>query len=217
MPPPNDKAARRANPEAHDKFKAQLVDIARQIFLTEGPAGVTIRRITAAAGVTPMAFYWYFDSKDALLSVIWAELLSEAGRFCAGRVACLPPAATADDKLLAFFEAFVRHWLENRDHFRFIFMCDAHKADFVELRKHLFEEEGCHGYFAPFYHLSRSCFADTAEGHAHAHRLRTLALYRAIGYLHCAITLYNIDMDKTTVQIQDLVTDLRQTLQMLQS
>jgi TetR/AcrR family transcriptional regulator, tetracycline repressor protein len=44
----------------------------------EGLEAVTIRRLTAELGVTPMALYWHFRNKDELLTglaeAVWAEL-----------------------------------------------------------------------------------------------------------------------------------------------
>ena len=44
----------------------------------EGLDAVTVRRLAAELGVTPMALYWHFRSKDDLLAgladSVWAEI-----------------------------------------------------------------------------------------------------------------------------------------------
>src|SRR5690242_2472591 len=121
---------RRLTPAAREQFRQELVDIARRIFLSEGYAAVTIRRITAEAGVTPMAFYWYFDCKEALLIVIWDEIIEEAARTCQAHIQSFPMA----ERAVAYCEAMIDHWLAHRDHFRFIFIGDSPNVDMVQLR-----------------------------------------------------------------------------------
>ena len=125
---------RRITPEERDQFRQELIDIARRIFLEEGYAAVTIRRVTSEAGVTAMAFYWYFECKDALLTVIWDELIRESAEVCMQAARTEP----TNQQALRYFTAFIDFWLGQRAHFRFIFLNDSHTTDFVQLRRELF-------------------------------------------------------------------------------
>ncbi len=47
--------------------KRQLIEAARDLFLKEGLAGMTMRRVANAVGVTATAIYRHFENKDDLL------------------------------------------------------------------------------------------------------------------------------------------------------
>jgi TetR/AcrR family transcriptional regulator, tetracycline repressor protein len=58
--------------------KAAVIERGLAIGDTEGLEAITIRRLAADLGVTPMALYWHFRNKDELLvglaDSIWAEI-----------------------------------------------------------------------------------------------------------------------------------------------
>ncbi len=58
--------------------KAAVVERGLALADAEGLEAVTIRRLAAELGVTPMALYWHFRNKDELLTAlaeaVWAEL-----------------------------------------------------------------------------------------------------------------------------------------------
>ncbi|HXW88779.1 MAG TPA: TetR family transcriptional regulator [Streptosporangiaceae bacterium] len=58
--------------------KAAVVERGLALGDAEGLEAVTIRRLAAELGVTPMALYWHFRNKDELLTgladAVWAEL-----------------------------------------------------------------------------------------------------------------------------------------------
>ena len=58
--------------------KAAVVDRALALSDTEGLDALTIRRLATELGVTPMALYWHFRSKEELLAGlaerVWAEI-----------------------------------------------------------------------------------------------------------------------------------------------
>src|SRR5215469_9841618 len=71
-PPPRD------SPERTRLSKDAVVDRALALADAEGLDALTIRRLARELGVTPMALYWHFRSKEALLAGladrIWAEI-----------------------------------------------------------------------------------------------------------------------------------------------
>jgi len=48
----------------------RLLAAARDILLADGSAAVSMRRVAAASGVTPMTIYRHFDDRDALLAAV---------------------------------------------------------------------------------------------------------------------------------------------------
>src|ERR1700732_2597799 len=61
--------------------RAEILDAAKQLFVQEGYAATTIRRIAAKLGVSSTALYVYFPDKDAILveicDVTFAGLIAE--------------------------------------------------------------------------------------------------------------------------------------------
>ncbi|GAB1643650.1 TetR/AcrR family transcriptional regulator [Krasilnikovia sp. MM14-A1259] len=81
---------------SRDAIVASAVSLAD----TEGLDAVTIRRLAQEHGVTPMAMYWHFNDKDALLDGI-AEYLIDAVKLPE------PGAGTWDEQLRQVLEAFL--------------------------------------------------------------------------------------------------------------
>src|ERR1700733_14616926 len=82
------KSERRLDPQRGRKRKgeglqrrAEILDAAKQLFVEEGYAATTIRRIAAKLGVSSTALYVYFPDKDATLveicDVTFAGLIAE--------------------------------------------------------------------------------------------------------------------------------------------
>ena len=194
---------RRVTPEERDQFRAQLIDIARRIFLAEGYGAVTIRRVAGEAGVTPMAFYWYFESKDALLTVIWDEFIKDSAETCARAADAAGPASA---KVLAYFATFLDYWLARRDRFRFIFLSDSHTVDYTSLRKQLFAMPGVKQHFSQYDALLAPLFHGRPDMTQRVEQLRTLSMYRVFGFLYCTVGIYDYDAVETR-RLRQLVTD----------
>ncbi|HKD89398.1 MAG TPA: TetR family transcriptional regulator [Streptosporangiaceae bacterium] len=71
-------ATRMTETERPRLSKAAVVESGLALADAEGLEAVTIRRLAADLGVTPMALYWHFRSKDELLDGlaerVWAEI-----------------------------------------------------------------------------------------------------------------------------------------------
>ncbi|WP_187639942.1 TetR/AcrR family transcriptional regulator [Bosea sp. F3-2] len=67
--------------------KSQILDGARQVFLSNGFVGTSIDQITAHSGVSKASIYRYFDSKDALFGAL---ITGEAERI-AGALPSIDP------------------------------------------------------------------------------------------------------------------------------
>ena len=72
-----------SDPERTRLSQAVVIDRALAIGDAEGLDAVTIRRVAAELGVTPMALYWHFRAKDELLAGladrIWGEIDTDVG------------------------------------------------------------------------------------------------------------------------------------------
>ena len=81
--------------------KAAVIDRALALADAEGLDGLTIRRLAQQLGVTPMAIYWHFRSKERLLAGlaerIWGEIDTE-----------VDPEAGWPDQLRGLLESLVR-------------------------------------------------------------------------------------------------------------
>lgn len=57
--------------------RKQIVDTARQLFLTRGYAGTSMDLITSEAGISKMTLYRYYPTKEALFSGLLHEVIDE--------------------------------------------------------------------------------------------------------------------------------------------
>ena len=64
---------------------SRIVQAARTLLEQHGPAAVSMRRVAAAVGVTPMAIYRHFPSRDALLQRIGDDSFQELAHHWAAR------------------------------------------------------------------------------------------------------------------------------------
>ena len=93
-----------------DLKRSLILDAARKIFEADGLDGASLRAIAAAAGYTPAALYFHFDSKEA----IYAEVLQGLARQSRTAVSrAIARAKTPADRLRAAAMAFFRYYADN--------------------------------------------------------------------------------------------------------
>ena len=134
QPPAKAKSTRKpkvVKPYHHGNLRETLLAAADVVLATKGAAGLTLRDVARAAGVSHAAPYHHFASLDDLLAAVATrgfDRLSEA---------MAPTVAVADTKerLLQIGEAYVRCALANPAQFRVMFgpLC-ARKNEFPEMR-----------------------------------------------------------------------------------
>jgi AcrR family transcriptional regulator len=112
---------------ARDKaaLRERILDAARAIALSDGFAGLTMRKLAAAIEYAPGTIYLHFDGRDAIAR----ELCLEGYR---ALLAALEPAAVIADprqRLAALARAFVGFGLEQREMYRLILMEDPKLLD----------------------------------------------------------------------------------------
>ena len=105
---PHSAAPRRQ--AATEAKRERILDAARQIFEANGLEAASLRGIAAAAGYTPAALYFHFDSKEALYAEVLSvsvERLAEAIGTAASKTD--EPGARLSAAALAFFDFYAEN------------------------------------------------------------------------------------------------------------
>ncbi len=87
-----------------------ILDAARKVFGAEGLDGASLRAIAAAAGYTPAALYFHFESKEAIYAEVLRNSLASLEASIARTTA---RAKTPADRLRAAAMAFFRFYADN--------------------------------------------------------------------------------------------------------
>lgn len=102
-------------PKIIAELRADLLEKAREVLFREGYEALTMRGIAGACSVAVGTVYNYFPSKDMLVASVTLEDWQKA----LGRMASLPPAATAADalegvfrELMGFYDRYSGIWRE---------------------------------------------------------------------------------------------------------
>src|SRR5438876_5254483 len=93
-----------------DLKRGFILDAARQVFETDGLDGASLRAIAAAAGYTPAALYFHFESKEAIYAEVLRGSLAKLEQSVSR--ATLRTKGPAD-RLRAAAMAFFRYYADN--------------------------------------------------------------------------------------------------------
>jgi AcrR family transcriptional regulator len=93
-----------------DLKRALILEAARKVFEAEGLDGASLRAIAAAAGYTPAALYFHFESKEAIYAEVLRSSLANLGQ-AVTRVTARTKTPT--DRLRAAAMAFLRYYADN--------------------------------------------------------------------------------------------------------
>jgi AcrR family transcriptional regulator len=106
--PKEQKAGRQ---RAVSSLKRELIlDAARKVFEADGLDGASVRAIAAAAGYTPAALYFHFESKEAIYAEVLRTSLDNLGRAVSGSILrTRTPAGRLRGAAMAFF----RYYADN--------------------------------------------------------------------------------------------------------
>ena len=63
-----------------DLKRGLILDAARKVFEADGLDGASLRAIAAAAGYTPAALYFHFESKEAIYAEVLRGSLANLGQ-----------------------------------------------------------------------------------------------------------------------------------------
>jgi AcrR family transcriptional regulator len=93
-----------------DLKRGLILDAARKVFEAEGLDGASLRAIAAAAGYTPAALYFHFESKEAIYEEVLRGSLANLGQAVTRATARIKAPA---DRLRAAAMAFFRYYADN--------------------------------------------------------------------------------------------------------
>jgi len=123
-------------PIASDNKKTELARAARDLLITDGLGGFSMRKVAGACDVSATAIYRHFEDKDALLASAVIEGFRIFGSYLMDALEEKTPAARFRKMARRYF-AFA---LENSEDYRLIFMTNCeqlglHKLDEVSERE----------------------------------------------------------------------------------
>ena len=105
------KEQRIGRQKAVSELKRSLIlDAARRVFEVEGLDGASLRAIATAAGYTPAALYFHFESKEAIYAEVLRESLADLEKSIARAIT---RAKTPAEQLRAAAMAFFRYYEDN--------------------------------------------------------------------------------------------------------
>src|ERR1700744_5698157 len=92
----------------HEDTRARVLQDALELFAEQGFAATSTRELSERLGFTKAALYYYFRTKDDLLTALVQPVLDDLAAFFTP--SCLRPAASARrDLLAAYIEISTRH------------------------------------------------------------------------------------------------------------
>ncbi|HET7704726.1 MAG TPA: TetR/AcrR family transcriptional regulator [Thermoanaerobaculia bacterium] len=101
-----------------DDTRQSILDAARELFVSEGYDGVSMRRIAEKIEYSPTAIYFHFKDKDTLIHALCdADFLTLAEQF-AGAARIPDPI----DRIIATGRAYAEFGLTHPNHYRLMFM-----------------------------------------------------------------------------------------------
>ena len=93
-----------------DLKRGLILGAARRVFESDGLDGASLRAIAAAAGYTPAALYFHFESKEAIYAEVLKDSLASLGQAISRASA---RAKSPADRLRAAAMAFFRYYADN--------------------------------------------------------------------------------------------------------
>ena len=93
-----------------DLKRGVILDAARRVFESDGLDGASLRAIAAAAGYTPAALYFHFESKEAIYAEVLKDSLASLGQAISRATA---RAKSPADRLRAAAMTFFRYYADN--------------------------------------------------------------------------------------------------------
>jgi AcrR family transcriptional regulator len=96
----------------------KIAGAARHLLMKEGMDAVTMRRVAAAVGITPMALYRHYADRAALLNA----LADEAFDSLADRLAALPARGRIEVRIAKMLDVYLDHALEHPRLFELMFL-----------------------------------------------------------------------------------------------
>ena len=117
--------------EELDAFRARAVAAATKLFAERGYAGVTLRSLAKALGVSPMTPYRYFENKEELFAMVRTEALR---RFADVQRDAVAGVDDPEEALRTLGRVYVRFALDEPDAYHTMFdILQAQASSYPEL------------------------------------------------------------------------------------
>lgn len=101
------------------RMRREIADVAKRLFQEEGYAKISMRRIAAEIGCSPMTLYKYYDAKVDILRTLWADVFREL-------FDRLEAVSERDgSQLQGLGLAYVQYWLDHTEYYRLVFISDG--------------------------------------------------------------------------------------------
>ena len=121
-----EKTRRRTKPSVSGKtfreheplLRQSILETARELFVNEGYERVSMRRIGAEVGCSPMAMYRYFASKEELLASICEETFERLE----GQIATIDANVSPLERLRSVLKAVIAFAVSNPNPYKLIFL-----------------------------------------------------------------------------------------------
>lgn len=111
---------------AREQLRQRIIDAARELFVTEGYAQVTVRKIADAVEYTPGAIYSYFEDKDAVFHAVHRQGFEElTRRMAAAMLDVARRSGTPLDQLRRVGEEYLRFARDNPELYDLMFVAQA--------------------------------------------------------------------------------------------
>ena len=107
--------------ERNEQFRAQIVTVARRMFVEEGYKGVSMRKIASKIPCATGTLYLYFPDKISVLMHIWEELFDISFNQC---FSAASRHRNHMKKIRTFCIEYVHYWVDHPDHFHMIWLLD---------------------------------------------------------------------------------------------
>lgn len=101
------------------RMRREIADAAKRLFKEEGYGKISVRRIAAEIGCSPMTLYKYYDAKVDILRTLWADVFNSLF----DTLEAVPK--TSKSQLQDLGNAYVRYWLDHTEYYRLVFISDG--------------------------------------------------------------------------------------------
>ncbi|RSN15748.1 TetR/AcrR family transcriptional regulator [Nonomuraea sp. WAC 01424] len=115
-------AYRQAQQEGQSVVRSAILDAAKHLLIADGPAALTVRRISGEVGCSTKVIYTLFGGKDGLSEALWLEGFARLER----RLLAVPAQDDPIDALHAGLEAYREYALDEPDYYRVMFQNAMH-------------------------------------------------------------------------------------------
>ncbi|MDA0636970.1 TetR/AcrR family transcriptional regulator [Nonomuraea sp. MCN248] len=110
-------AYQQAQQEGQSVVRAVILDAAKRLLIGEGPAALTVRRISGEVGCSTKVIYTLFGGKDGLCQALWLEGFAQFER----RLREVAPTGDGLARLAAGVDAYREYALEEPAYYRVMF------------------------------------------------------------------------------------------------